>query len=81
MAALWAWKPADLFLYAVPVFENHHQVLYAQNWVYKFEHSAPRLNQQSRDQPKFFTNEKEDTPTVSIKKNVVFPTIVSRKLS
>ncbi len=26
MAALWAWKPADLLLYAVPVFENHHQV-------------------------------------------------------
>ncbi len=26
MAALWAWKPADLFLYAVPVFGNHYQV-------------------------------------------------------
>jgi hypothetical protein len=26
MAALWAWKPADLLLYAVPVFENHRQV-------------------------------------------------------
>ncbi len=23
MAALWASKPADLFLYAVPVFENY----------------------------------------------------------
>ncbi len=26
MAALWAWKPADLLLYSIPVFENHHQV-------------------------------------------------------
>jgi hypothetical protein len=26
MAALWAWKQADLFLYAVPVLENYPQV-------------------------------------------------------
>ncbi len=27
MAALWAQKPADLFLYAVQVFENHPLIL------------------------------------------------------